>query len=206
MGGRGALRYKPAIAGTRPTSTYSVLPHGHADRHVVAGAVLRFRRDPARSTDLDQARHRHRRRLFRHVEPKPLPENKITRRQASIKRVFPDALDLLLICIESGMSVEAAFQKVSDEVGTQSVELAGGIDANHRRAVISAGSPAGLRQSGATGWPGRCKRGLSRLAAGGALRHAARHHDAGTGAGKPRHAHVGSQKKAAALPPNLPCR
>jgi hypothetical protein len=39
-------------------------------------------------------------------------------------RAFPDALDLLLICIESGMSVEAAFQKVSDEVGTQSVELA----------------------------------------------------------------------------------
>src|SRR5579863_3332914 len=51
-------------------------------------------------------------------------KNKITRRQQSIRRAFPDALDLLLICVESGMSVEAAFRKVSDEVGTQSVPLA----------------------------------------------------------------------------------
>jgi tight adherence protein C len=51
-------------------------------------------------------------------------KNKITRRQLSIKRAFPDALDLLLICVESGMSIEAAFRKVSEEVGTQSVPLA----------------------------------------------------------------------------------
>jgi tight adherence protein C len=51
-------------------------------------------------------------------------KNKITRRQLSIKRAFPDALDLLLICVESGMSIEAAFRKVSEEVGTQSVALA----------------------------------------------------------------------------------
>lgn len=42
----------------------------------------------------------------------------------SIKRAFPDTLDLLLICVESGMSIEAAFRKVSDEVGTASVPLA----------------------------------------------------------------------------------
>jgi tight adherence protein C len=42
----------------------------------------------------------------------------------SIKRAFPDTLDLLLICVESGMSIEAAFRKVSNEVGTQSVALA----------------------------------------------------------------------------------
>jgi len=50
--------------------------------------------------------------------------NQITRRQTSIKRAFPDALDMLLICIESGMSVEAAFRRVSEEVGTQSIALA----------------------------------------------------------------------------------
>src|ERR1700738_3031224 len=58
----------------------------------------------------------------------PLPylflKNKITRRQTSIRRAFPDALDLLLICVESGMSVEAAFRKVSQEIGTQSIALA----------------------------------------------------------------------------------
>src|SRR5215208_3319757 len=51
-------------------------------------------------------------------------KNKITRRQLSIKRAFPDSLDLLLICVESGMSVEAGFRKVAQEIGSQSVALA----------------------------------------------------------------------------------
>jgi tight adherence protein C len=50
-------------------------------------------------------------------------KNAIAKRQLSIKRAFPDALDLLLICIESGMSVEAAFRKVSTEIATQSIAL-----------------------------------------------------------------------------------
>jgi tight adherence protein C len=50
-------------------------------------------------------------------------KNAISKRQLSIKRAFPDALDLLLICIESGMSVEAAFRKVSVEIVSQSVAL-----------------------------------------------------------------------------------
>jgi len=50
-------------------------------------------------------------------------KNAISKRQLSIKRAFPDALDLLLICIESGMSVEAAFRKVSAEIATQSIAL-----------------------------------------------------------------------------------
>jgi tight adherence protein C len=49
--------------------------------------------------------------------------NAISKRQLSIKRAFPDALDLLLICIESGMSIETAFRKVSVEIVTQSVAL-----------------------------------------------------------------------------------
>jgi tight adherence protein C len=51
-------------------------------------------------------------------------KNKITRRQLSVKRAFPDALDLLLICVESGVSIEAAFRKVSEEIGSQSIALA----------------------------------------------------------------------------------
>jgi tight adherence protein C len=50
--------------------------------------------------------------------------NIATKRRESIIRVFPDALDLLLICVESGMSIEAAIQKVSQEVGGSSIELA----------------------------------------------------------------------------------
>ena len=51
-------------------------------------------------------------------------KNKIQKRQLSIRRAFPDALDLLLICVESGMSIEAAFRKVSQEIGSQSIPLA----------------------------------------------------------------------------------
>jgi tight adherence protein C len=51
-------------------------------------------------------------------------KNKIQRRQVSIRRAFPDALDLLLICVESGMSIEVAFRRVSQEIGKQSVALA----------------------------------------------------------------------------------
>lgn len=51
-------------------------------------------------------------------------KNRIAKRQLSIKRAFPDALDLLLICVESGMSIEAAFKRVSLEIGSQSIALA----------------------------------------------------------------------------------
>ena len=50
-------------------------------------------------------------------------KNAISKRQLSIKRAFPDALDLLLICIESGMSVEMAFRKVANEIVGQSIAL-----------------------------------------------------------------------------------
>ncbi|MFL9825491.1 type II secretion system F family protein [Rhodoplanes sp. SY1] len=56
--------------------------------------------------------------------PTLILKNKIQKRQLSIRRAFPDALDLLLICVESGMSIEAALRKVSQEVGAQSVPLA----------------------------------------------------------------------------------
>ena len=50
-------------------------------------------------------------------------KNAISKRQLQVKRAFPDALDLLLICIESGMSVEVAFRKVAGEIVQQSVAL-----------------------------------------------------------------------------------
>lgn len=50
--------------------------------------------------------------------------NAVGKRQQAIKLAWPDALDLLLICVESGMSIEAALQKVGDEVGPNCPELA----------------------------------------------------------------------------------
>jgi tight adherence protein C len=56
--------------------------------------------------------------------PNVFVSNLITRRQTSIKRVFPDALDLLLICVQAGMSVEAAMNKVASEIAPRSLDLA----------------------------------------------------------------------------------
>ncbi len=56
--------------------------------------------------------------------PNMYVSNLASKRKQSIQRAWPDALDLLLICVESGMSIEAGFKKVSDEIGSQSVELA----------------------------------------------------------------------------------
>jgi tight adherence protein C len=50
--------------------------------------------------------------------------NRISKRRTSIMQAFPDALDLLLICVEAGMSIEAAIQKVSQEIGGASIDLA----------------------------------------------------------------------------------
>ena len=56
--------------------------------------------------------------------PEIFLKNVIDKRQVSIRKAWPDSLDLLLICVEAGMSIEQAFRRVSEEVGTQSVPLA----------------------------------------------------------------------------------
>ena len=56
--------------------------------------------------------------------PNIIVKNLKTRRQDSIRRAWSDALDLLLICVESGMAVEPAMQRVAREIGSGSVALA----------------------------------------------------------------------------------
>lgn len=56
--------------------------------------------------------------------PNVFISNMITRRQQALKDAFPDSLDMLLICVQSGMSIELAFGRVSKELATQSIELA----------------------------------------------------------------------------------
>ena len=56
--------------------------------------------------------------------PNVFIENLAQKRQEAIRLAFPEALDMLLICVQAGMSIEAAFGKVSKEVSNQSLELA----------------------------------------------------------------------------------
>ncbi len=56
--------------------------------------------------------------------PNLMVTNAIQKRQEKILLAFPDALDLLLICVESGLSIEAAFGRVANELGEAAPELA----------------------------------------------------------------------------------
>lgn len=50
-------------------------------------------------------------------------KNKITKRSHAIRKGLPDALDLLVICAEAGLTVDAAFARVARELGKAYPEL-----------------------------------------------------------------------------------
>ena len=51
-------------------------------------------------------------------------KNRISKRQAELRQAWPDALDVLLIGVESGTSIELALKRVAMEIGTQCRDLA----------------------------------------------------------------------------------
>ncbi len=85
--------------------------------------------------------------------PGTFVKNAISKRQLKIRRAWPDALDLMLICVESGMGIETAFRKVSEEISRQCLELAEELSLttaelsylqNRRRAFENLGERTGL--------------------------------------------------------------
>lgn len=90
---------------------------------------------------------------FGYFLPTIFLKNQTTKRQQSMERAWPDALDLLLICVESGMSIEPALQKVSVEIGAGSVPLAEELSltvaelsylADRRQAYVNLGERTGI--------------------------------------------------------------
>jgi tight adherence protein C len=51
-------------------------------------------------------------------------KNLADKRRSKIMEAFPDSLDMMLICVEAGMSIEMALQRVGQEIAPASVELA----------------------------------------------------------------------------------
>jgi tight adherence protein C len=56
--------------------------------------------------------------------PELFLRNRTIKRKKELERAFPNTLDLLLICAESGMSIEHAVRKVSQEIGVESLSMA----------------------------------------------------------------------------------
>lgn len=62
--------------------------------------------------------------IFGYYLPPLLLKNQIDKRKVDIGRAWPDAVDLLLICVETGMSIEHAFKRIAQEMAGTSIELA----------------------------------------------------------------------------------
>ena len=56
--------------------------------------------------------------------PKILLVNTVQKRQTEMNQAFPDTLDLLVICVEAGLGIEAAFARVTEEIAETSPTLA----------------------------------------------------------------------------------
>jgi tight adherence protein C len=61
--------------------------------------------------------------LLSYKAPDIYIENMITKRSAAIRKGVPDALDLLVICAEAGLTVDAGFARVARELGSAYPEL-----------------------------------------------------------------------------------
>ena len=110
--------------------------------------------------------------LLGYYLPDMFVSNVTTRRQQSIMRAFPDALDLMLICVESGMSIETAFSKRGRRDRHPVGRTGGRTGPDHRRTLLSARPPPGLRQSRQALRPFRRQGGGDRAQPGREIRHA----------------------------------
>jgi tight adherence protein C len=63
----------------------------------------------------------------------------VERRIKDLRNAFPDALDLLVVCVESGLGLAAAIQRVADELDVSHPELA--FELSTVNAEIRAGMP-----------------------------------------------------------------
>lgn len=61
--------------------------------------------------------------LLSYKAPDIFIDNQVQKRSAAIRKGLPDALDLLVICAEAGLTVDAAFARVSKELGKAYPEL-----------------------------------------------------------------------------------
>ena len=68
-----------------------------------------------------------------------------SRRHAVLNRSLPDAMDLLVTCVEGGLSLEAAFQRMTDELQVAHPILAGEMGAVQKQIEFGASPDAALR-------------------------------------------------------------
>jgi tight adherence protein C len=71
--------------------------------------------------------------------PPAVLDRLVQRRQTRLRRAVPDALDLLVVCVEAGVSLDAAVLRVARDLGVTHPELAGELAMVNRK--VNAGMP-----------------------------------------------------------------
>ena len=127
--------------------------------------------------------------------PVLLLKNRTIKRQQSIRRAWPDALDLMLLCVEAGMSVEHAFKRVAKEIGLQSAELAEELTLTTAELSFLEDRTRAYDNLGQAHRPRRRQVGDDLAHPGRSLRHQRRHVAARHGRRRPRAAHDGCRKE-----------
>ncbi len=74
------------------------------------------------------------------IGPNIVLRNLVERRQRRLRNGFPDALDMLVVCVEAGLGLTAAIQRVADEVRYSHPELAAEL------ALVNAETRAGVER------------------------------------------------------------
>jgi tight adherence protein C len=87
--------------------------------------------------------------LIRRREPGPGPDLlrrlRDRRRRRALAHAFPDLLDLLVVCLEAGLGIDAAIARVSDDMALYAPELAAELEQVSLELRAGAGRQAALR-------------------------------------------------------------
>jgi tight adherence protein C len=75
------------------------------------------------------------------IAPNGVLSRLMERRLRTLRHAFPDALDLLVVCVESGLGLSAAIQRVADEIVVSHGELA------RELSLVNAETRAGVDRS-----------------------------------------------------------
>lgn len=69
-----------------------------------------------------------------------------SKRQTRLRRSLPDALDMVVICLQGGLSLQGAFQRVTSELGMAHPDLAVEMGINQREIQLGRSTGEALRQ------------------------------------------------------------
>jgi tight adherence protein C len=79
------------------------------------------------------------------IAPRAVVDNRINARKTQLEQEFPDALDLMVVCVEAGLGLEAAFIRVGREVGESHPRIAEEFDRVSQELAAGRGRADALR-------------------------------------------------------------